>query len=221
MRKFILSIFLVMLIITSCSDDSIEIPDIRNLNEDDVKTVLINNQLIPEIKYEFSKFIRESEIISVTPIIGTKVNKNDKIVIIYSKGDSIIESKHATIEWYHMDDSNPDEWNFYNPYIDWNEDMLYIQLTPTLGKTIELSDKYDTGFGLATAIINDPYDKKLPVEIGYFDSKTIHKGEETKLVARIPISDLDKSKPTDFSLYIGVYINEEYEEINLNFTMTW
>lgn len=114
------------------SEDTFTVPDIAGLDAEDAKQILINNDLLPAIEFEFSETKKANELISTLPKIGDEVKKNDKVILTYSKGKQFTEAIDSNIEWYHINSWVEDDWEFFNPYIDWEDNILYIENFPNI-----------------------------------------------------------------------------------------
>lgn len=210
---FLFLIPLVILVVFILSSmNKVEIPNLYNVSEESALSILQINGLIPKIVYEYNDYYEEGIVFKTDPSSGSRIDKNNTVTIYVSKGPSILTSLDSTIEWYHIDSDNPDEWNFNSPYI--VEGYLYIDCESIFGTSF-------TWKGFGTASINDTFSKKIPVNI-ITDDKKIVSGKDTSFTLKVSVADLDVKKPT--TLYMKLFAldkNERQIDININFSISW
>lgn len=63
MRKIVHAFILATLVLflMSC-EKAIIVPDIKGVDEETAKSVLVNNEIVPKVSYEFSDFIIEGNV---------------------------------------------------------------------------------------------------------------------------------------------------------------
>lgn len=200
----------------------VKLPDVSDTDLDSAKAVLINKGFLITIKEKYSDTVPKGNVIGTEPEGGTMLEENSKIVLLVSKGPSLIDSKNSTISWYPLDSKSPDKWEFASPFI--VDEYLYILCAPTFG--VDFCFK-NTGFG--TASISDTFDKQTPIRL--FDSdlldfpeeKQVKKGEEQEFYIRIPLAQLDSDRPTHVACRISVLVGAKKEErnIDVSFSISW
>lgn len=221
-RKFIILILVIIAILLMIVGGNIlydklyyvEIPNLKKLSEEEAIIILHNSDLIPEIKYQYSDNVDEGKVIDTIPLTGNKVEKNTRVKVKVSKGTEKIVAKNSVINYYHINNLFPDNWQFSFPYIE--DKYMYIDCIVKFGTTFSWNGD---GFGIAA--VNDTFDKTVPVIILY-NNKEVEKNIEQNITLKIPISDLDVQKPT--SIYLKLFaINSKNKdiEINLSFSTSW
>lgn len=212
-KLFLLLIpLLILLILLLLNMNKVKIPDLYKVSEESAISILQNNGLIPQIVYEYNDLYDEGIVFNTVPYSGEKIDKNSTVIVYVSKGPSSFTSLNSTIEWYHINSNNPDEWTFNSPYI--MEDYLYIDCTSTFGTSF-------TWEGFGTASINDTFSKKVPVNI-ITDNEKVVADKETSFTLKVSVADLDVKKPT--TLYMKLVVldkNQKQIDININFSISW
>lgn len=84
MKKYNITLLLLLFFLTACSKNNIMI-DLKNKTVEEIKSYSEANNLNLDLKYEYST-LNENTIISQNIKPGTKINNNDKLEIIVSKG---------------------------------------------------------------------------------------------------------------------------------------
>lgn len=199
----------------------IEIPQIKGVDEETAKTLISKKGFIPKITYIYDDNVDIGLVVKTSPSIGSGANEDDVIDIYISKGPSLVRANDSTIQWYDVG-SGSDDWDFYTPYIE--NDVLYIECTPTFATSFRWKDTHDDGLGFGEACINDTFDKTVPVVIRPIDESNmrIKAGTETSFTIEIPISDLNENRPTTMYLkLIALDNNGNQLNIRINFTMSW
>jgi len=205
-------VILIVVIIYFNNKDNVVVPYLENISEEMAVSTLRDNNLIPNVVYEYSDYYDEGKVISTYPYGGETLKKNDFVEVVVSKGPSVISSSSSTIEWYNITYSQ-DTWEFMNPYI--QDDYLYIECEPTFAYSITW-DK--DGFG--TASINDTFSKRVPVDIIYENAYALANVKQ-KITLKISTKDLDVKKPTTLYTKLVALKDGEQIEINANFTISW
>ena len=189
----------------------IEIPDLYGVKEENASLILTSKSLVPQFIYEYND-LDEGLVYDTNPSMYDRVDDNSIVTVYVSKGPSYIQSTESTINWYHVGAAE-DHWDFYNPHI--KEGYLYIECQPTFGTSFKWKDG---GFG--TASINDTFAKKVPLSIKYINQEVKAK-EQQSITLVIPVKDLDVNKPTTLYTKLSIEKNNVYEEISVNFTISW
>jgi hypothetical protein len=220
MRKTLLAMFLIAsaLVLVGCSSAGTEVPDLENTDEASVSTFLLNQDLLPEIVYEYSDSIESGFVVKTEPGSGEVVSPGTKIKVFISQGPRRIESKDSNIEWTYVGYA-ADDWNFSSPYIE--DKMLIIETYDVkFGTALEWrkGDSSTTGFGRAA--INDKFDKAVPVSFE-FDKKKVTAGGKQDLKILVPTSDLDNPQPTTLYLELYAKVGGQNRDVKINFTITW
>lgn len=222
MRKIIHTFILVTLVLflMSC-EKAIIVPDIKGVDEETAKSVLVNNEIVPKVSYEYSNSIIEGNVIRTNPAVGVEVEKNQSIIVYVSKGPKRIESSdsRATLfNIYGLPEFKNGEWGFYSPYIE--DEILFIDVFVTFktSKDLTWQDLHDEGKGFGTAAILDNSNKQIPFRIIY--AKDIVENSEYNFTIQIPISEL-KDKPTSLAIVAGLRVNDTLREFKMDFTISW
>ena len=196
-------------------DERITVPDIDDTDETTAKNLLSSNGLIPKIEYEFDDDTEQGNVIRTSPLTGTKVEKNSKVTVYISKGSSYIEAKNAGMSWYNIS-ADKDQWNIYNPYI--KEETLFVDCEATFSCPL----KWIHNQGIGYASITDTFDKAVPINAD-FEKQSINANEMQHMTFKIPLGDLNVSKPTDMYLRLYGYVDgsDQQQEIRISFFITW
>ena len=222
MRKIIHTFILATLVLflVSC-EKAIIVPDIKGVDEETAKSVLVNNEIVPKVSYEYSNSVEEGNVIRTNPAIGVEVEKNQPITVYVSKGPKRIESKDARITMfniYGISEFKENEWGFYAPYIE--DEYLKIEvfvIFPT-SKDLKWYDGQNNGYGTGIATILDSSNKKVPVSIRY--SEDIYENKQYLFTIEMSMSDLSE-KPTSLSVIAGVTVNDVLRDYRMDFTISW
>jgi len=209
----ILPIIIIIVVIALLANSGIEVPSLYGVTEETATTILTSNSLIPNIVYEYDDNVKEGTVIQTNPWSGDKVPENSTIEVIVSKGPSYIDAKNSNIQWWYVDYYTEDKWEFINPYI--KEGYLYIECTPTFGVSF---DWKDDGYG--TASINDTFSKSVPLDLEVSNNH-VEAGVEQTVTFVIPVNDLDVKKPTTLYTLLSIERNGVFEQIKVNFTISW
>jgi len=216
-----MSLILLMasaLALVGCAPSGIEVPDLAKTDEASVSTFLLNQDLLPEIVYEYSQSIEEGFVVRTDPTSGNLVSPGTKVKVIVSQGPRRIESKTSNLEWTHVGYAS-DDWNFSKPYIE--DKVLTIDAYDVkFGTDLEWrkGDSATTGFGRAA--INDKFDKAVPISFE-FEKRKVAAEEKHNLKILIPTTDLDNGKPTTLFLELYARVGGSDTDVNLNFTISW
>lgn len=198
----------------------VKLPDVSGTDFDSAKAVLISKGFLITVEEDYSDSVKEGDVIGTNPKGGTMLEENSKVVLIVSKGPSLVECKDATISWYHIDSSSPDEWNFGGPFI--YQDKLYIQCETVFGTEFTFKGK---GFGDAS--ITDTFDKKAPITIldtslkERSENKQVKKGEKEEFVLCIPLAQLDAARPTHVACELIILVGDKEKHISVSFNISW
>ena len=201
----------IILIIISIS--GIEVPSLYGVTEETATSILTSNSLIPNIVYEYDDNVEEGLVINTNPWAGEKVSENSVVEVIVSKGPSYIQSKDSNIRWWYVDYNKEDTWEFFSPYI--KDGYLHIECTATFGTAFNWKND-----GYGTASINDTFDKSIPIDLEV-SSIDVTPGVEQTVNFIIPLSDLDVQKPTTLYTLLSIERNGNFEQITVNFTISW
>lgn len=211
------SIFIV-LGLSGCGTQGIEVPDVVGTDTATAKSVLSSLGLIPVEKLVNSETVDAGNVIQTDPPIGAVSDPGSKIELQISSGPKLLQAKASTIEWQNVAYSM-DNWEFSNPTIE--DGTLKIEITEAnLKAKVKWKDTYNEGAGYGNASINDSFDKAVPLKI-IFDKQTYSSGEKQKLTLEVPVSDLENQKPTTIYLELYASVNGVDTAIELTFTMTW
>lgn len=209
-------IFLIVIVavaIALIANSGIEVPSLYGVTEETATTILTSKSLIPNIVYEYDDTVKEGTVIQTNPWSGERVSENSTIEVIVSKGPSYISAKDSNLEWWHIDYYKEDNWEFVNPYI--KEGYLYIECTPTFGVSFNWKDH-----GYGTASINDTFSKSVPLDLEVSNTE-VQAGVEQTVTLIIPTNDLDVKKPTTLYTLLSIERNGKFEEIKVNFRISW
>ena len=206
----VIIVFIVGMVIYYYST-TVEMPSLYGATQENASLLLTSNSLTPQFIYEYNDR-EEGTVFSTFPYAYDRVTKNSSVTVYISKGPSYIGATDSTINWYHVG-TQEDDWNFYAPYI--KEGYLYIECQPTFGTAFNWKDN---GFG--TASINDTFTKKVPLSIKY-ENQNVAVNQQQKITLVIPVKDLDVNKPTTLYTRLAIERNNQYEEISVNFTISW
>ena len=200
--------------------NKIKIPDLSNVDESSAKLSITNKGLLPVVEYEYSDTVAEGNVIRTNPSSGSSVDPDTKVTLYVSSGPKYIEAKDGTIEWYHIDSSNPDKWSFGGLEI--YEGNLYIYCETTFGTSFTLKN---TGFGNAS--LTDSFDKQVPLtlldpDLKSFSANTeVKAGEPFKFYIKISLAQLDSDRPTHVACEIVYLIGEKESNIKVSFNASW
>lgn len=199
-----MSVFLAFLLFGCTS--KIVVPDIIGTDVESSKIILANENLVPIFEYSYSdEGFEEGIIISTDPIADVRVEKNSKIVVKVSNGPKTVTSKNSLITWSNTYGSEGDIWEFEAPIF--NEGFIEIMVKP------EINSGYIANwrnYGIAT--ISDNTLKSIPVSFTNF-------GQWYSI--KIPTSDLVEKTPTTISIQLVMDVRETYENVNLEFNISW
>ena len=192
--------------------DMVEVPNLVLASEENGVDLLIANDLVPNVTYEYSDTVEEGVIISISPDAGTKVRENSTVDVVVSKGPQTVWASDATIHWNNIS-SGQDSWGFATPYI--SDEYLYIECEPIFRTSFSWKDG---GFGVAS--ITDTFSKKVPVNI-IIDQDEVKADEKQSITLKVSTKDLDVSKPTTLHMeLIGVKDNRDIS-IEISFSISW
>lgn len=193
------------------------VPDVTGLDESTAKTILATNGLIPLVEYQYGDYDKDT-VMYTEPYANKTVEPNQQVKLFVSKGPAFIESSDSRISWWNLSDMD-DDWNFYSPFIEY--DVLYIHCYDVvLFADIEWKDEYNYGHMIGEAVVNDIYDKVVPIKANY-QKQTWESGEHQDFLLEIPLGDLDIDKPTSMEIELYAYVNGENRHIKLNFSISW
>ncbi len=198
----------------------IKVPDLSNVDDSSAKLSITNKGLLPVIEYEYSDTVAKGNVVRTDPSAGSIVEPDTKVTLYVSSGPKSVEAKDGTIEWYHIDSSNPDEWNANNLMI--YEGDLYICCETTFGTSFTLKS---SGFGNAS--LTDSFDKYVPLALLDLDLKSfpnnteVKAGEPFNFFIKIPLSQLDSERPTHVVCEIVILIGEKESQIKVSFNASW
>lgn len=194
------------------------VPNVSGIDEATAKLVLTENNLIPNIVYEYDDTVEKGCVIKTEPQIGEKIEAGSKVTLYISKGASYIGSIDARITWWNVS-SGQDLWEFYNPYI--FEDTLYIYCyNVVFAAKVKWQDRYNDGKLIGIASVNDTYDKSVPVSACYTKQECAA-NEAQEFVLEIPLGDLDVDKPTSMYIKLFADVNGTSKNIEVSFTISW
>ena len=202
----------IIIIIYIANMNKVKVPYLIGITEENAILTIQGNNLIPNIEYEYNDSYEEGKVVNTYPYGGDKIDKGSTITVIISKGPSTVYSENSTIRWYNISNGE-DNWKFTNPYI--TEDYLYIECQPTFATTFNWK-----GEGFGNASITDTFTKTVPVEIIY-ENKEVKANEEQKIKLKISTKDLDVNKPTTLYTRLAIDKNNKYQEIDVNFSISW
>ena len=205
--------------VETTDDNRVAIPDVLDSDETTAKNILSSNGLIPKIEYEYNDYVEQGNVMDVSPGIGSKVEKNSKVTVYVSKGSSIIYSKDSRISWNNIS-TGDDNWEFISPYI--KKETLCIECkNVSFSVPIKWLDKYNDGDLIGEASINDTFSKVVPVKAKY-EKQSWKANEKQKFTLKIPLGDLDVSKPTNMylRLFTEMMDGKSYT-VFVSFSMTW
>lgn len=203
----VLAIALTCFLFVACeSKPALLVPDIFEVDESTAKNILSSSSLIPVIKYEYNDSVDDGLVIKTSPDIGSEVDKNAKVTVFISQGPVFIQSTNSTISWWHVTGSSNDDWEFYSPTI--NEGVLEIDVKPTIRSRYSFEWRL---FG--TASVTDTFDKTVPIRME-------STGDGRYLIS-VPLADLDVKKPTTLSLKLSVFVNNNPENVRIDFSISW
>jgi hypothetical protein len=220
MRKMLSALVLVAssLVLVGCSAAGTEVPDLAKTDEASASTFLLNQDLLPEIVYEYSDSIESGFVVKTEPGSGEVVSPGTKVKVFVSEGPRRVESKDSNLEWTYVGYA-ADDWNFSSPYIE--DKMLVIETYDVkFGTALEWrkGDSSTTGFGRAA--INDRFDKAVPISFE-FEKKKVTAGEKQDFKILVPTSDLDNGQPTTLYLELYAKVGGSPRDVKINFTITW
>ena len=198
----------------------VKLPDVSGTDLDSAKAVLINKGFLITIEEQYSDTIRAGDVVDTNPKSGTMLEENSKVILIISKGPSMIECKDATIEWYNIDSNAPDDWNFSTPTI--YNGNLYFWCDVTFG--VDFTFK---GRGFGNASITDTFDKQAPIslldeKLGSFpEGKQVKQGQKESFVICVPLAQLDSERPTHVACELVILVGEKEKQIKVSFNISW
>ena len=205
---------------TPTPDTRIEIPDVTEVDFESAKTILLGKGLLVTSEEVYSDEVAEGIVVGTDPEIGSKVDESSKVKVYISKGPAFVSSYQCTYQWYSIG-YEKDEWAIlYTPYI--HEDYLYIVCKPVFGTSFVLKD---TGFGIAS--LTDTFDKYVPIELLDENGETfeemhqVQAGEEFDFTIKIPIRQLDASRPTQIVCSIRILVDGVEQDETVTFNMAW
>lgn len=206
-------IAVIVVIIVIVANSGIEVPYLYGVSEETATSILTGNSLIPNIVYEYDDYVEEGKVIRTNPYDGAKVSENSVVEVYVSKGPSYIPSKDSTIRWWYVDYNKEDNWEFNSPYI--QEGYLYIDCQVVFGTSFTWKSD-----GYGTASINDTFDKSVPIDLKISNSE-VSPGVEQEVTFVIPLNDLNVKKPTSLYTLLSIERNGIFEQIEVNFTISW
>lgn len=198
--------------------DAVVVPDVKNVDEADAKNVLSSMGLIPVVTYAYDDATEAGAVISSSPKAGESAEKGTKVTLSVSKGPKTAYASNSYMNWTYIG-SEKDDWEFNHPYIE--DGVLYIQVTKlTFGTDMEWRDRYNNGYALGTASVNDSFDKVVPITLTY-KTRTAKAGQPQECLIAVPLVDLDVTRPTDMYFRVGISVYGEDEDLCFNISMTW
>lgn len=222
MKSKIVLFIILLSLFTSCTKTVI-IPDVSGVDVESVKTLLIKNDILPKIEYQYDDNIIEGIVIKTDPTANTKIELNKSIIVYVSKGPQSIISKDSLASLYNIygvHNFEQGEWDFSSPTI--YDDTLEIGFTINFetDKDFQWFDLYNSGNGIGTALINSENFREIPIEI-YYNWKDIIERTPESFAIQIPLSDLENKKPTDITTYLEVEVNGKRHSVQIDFTISW
>jgi hypothetical protein len=212
----VISLFLFFGLV-GCASNKIEVPNLSGVDESTAKEIVIKNQLVPIIEYQNSDVVKPGYVISTIPEEQTKLDKNEKMTLIISKGSV---QKYSKKSFVYLEDSR-DVANLGYVYI--QNGQLFIQISAQFHKNYNLSNaqQLELKFGNAVegkgrASLYENYQKEIPVKIEANDKNFNPIINETFEIL-LSLADLEVSEPP--YLYIQIFFEEEYYDIY--FTFDW
>jgi hypothetical protein len=216
-------LLIVVLLLTSCSSNSVSLPDFQGVDENTTKTSLTTLQLIPKIEYEYSDKIPVGNVIKTEPKFDSTAKKSTIVRVYVSKGPSIIESVDSSIQWYQVG-SVDDDWEFTRPRIE--KGFLLIDCDVKFGSKLSWYVPQNDGEGFGRASVNDKFDKTVPVKI-LSKKMSYSAGVRESFSLKISVADLDNKKPTDLFLELYANVNRSptvdssNKDVKINFSISW
>lgn len=201
----------------------IAIPDIKNLDEVTAKSLLAGKGFIPKIEYEYDDDIEEGQVIKTKPSIGSGAVADDVVTVYISKGPYSYYLNNSLAVLNDIKGVEPFEYpktKWHDaPYVE--EGYLYIPINLGCKSKYKLSFYAPYGEAFGSASINDSFDKTVPIEIITDNIKIDNKGEITKFILKIPLSDLDVQKPTNIYTKTSITVNGERDTFDADFDLSW
>ena len=193
---------------------NVTVPDIKKVDAETAKNILVNNSLIPIVEEVYSNIERD-HVVDTIPAIGTQVEKNEKVIIQISKGSWRAESALSTITWWNIS-GNADTWEFVKPYI--QENVLYIECKPTFGTAGKWVDDNDTGKIIGNVTINDKYTCTVTAA---YSQKEWNAKDTQSFTLKIPLEEFTEERPIHLDISLFANVNKKFKEVNVEFNIAW
>ncbi len=219
---FLLALFSCSKTTDSQESELISIPDLSGVSQTSAEELLLNNSLIPVIKYEYNNSVDEGLIIRTDPDAFEEVAIDTRITLYVSKGiwPSIIYSKSSTIHWSNVSGSSGDEYDFYNPEIANGTIQIEINVAYNSSYEIEWIDDDNDGYGFGAASLSADFDNDAYLWIEY-ETKSIISGVEQTIIIYVDADELRVNEPNVLYIKLYVKLNDESYDIEINFEITW
>lgn len=212
----VLTLFMVLFLVqASClAEEMVTIPDLEKVEEDVAKQILLSSSFIPVMEYWHDDNIPEGTVIHTNPIAGSEAAKNSKVTVEISKGPRFIEAINSTWYAYWIKGSKEDFYEMLTPSI--TVGVLEIPF-----ESVTLNSRYKVKYrGIGVASVTDTFNKEIPLTYE-FENEDVKKGEPQKITIIIPLDDIETKKPTTIYCKLWIFVNDQYEDLNINFTMSW
>ncbi len=225
MKRVIAMLLLAMSLVLfvscdSAKDEMIEVPDVTGIKAESAEQIIINNGLIPEIVFASDEYVEKGLVISCFPDVGIKVEKNDKITIYVSSGQS---EKSAT-SYECVDVKDDGFFNFELKELTIKEGYLNIEL--------EVEPLYDGGTYIKLSFLDSGVitfnnnGKEIPVTYSS-DRQSIKYKEKQSIYVQVPMEKIDVDVIDRFIFKFDFNVNQPdfnfkpYDKTSTSSTFWW
>lgn len=161
--------------------------------------------------------IQVGQVFKVTPSIGSSVKEKSYVTAYISSGLPTYNSSHCNYSFEYAPGSNNDEWSFSTIYI--QDGIMKIEGTYSIDSEKKL---FWRNFGTAY-IVDRSNTVSLPLSFQTSEEE-ISRKKEKNITISIPVSDLEKNKPTSFTVELELYVGSSkktQKNIQIDFNVSW
>lgn len=161
--------------------------------------------------------IQVGQVFKVTPSIGSSVKEKSYVTAYISSGRPTYTAHTFNYEWYNAPGSNNDDWLFDTISI--QDGVMTIKGTYNINSEKKL---FWRNFGTAHVV-----DRSNTISIPLsFNTKEEEISRKTKkeITITIPVSDLEKNKPTTFTVNLELFVGSSKKtskSIQIDFHVSW
>ena len=199
------------------AEQTVRMPNLHGLSVEEAKEMLGQLGLLVRTVEKYSDDnVAEGRIMNQSYRAASDVKAGSIVTLTVSKGPIYVYSQHCTWRAWWVKGSEGDNYDFDGmPYICYDELVIPLKAV--------MNSKYKHLWrGYGTASVTDTFDKVVPIVVEY-EQEEMKKGEEQRIVIRIPLQYLNVERPTTISTKLEMYYgNKKNEEsVRIDFTFSW